>query len=85
MDSVVRLAAVDRGLIKDDEYRFPVIMRSGVNDNGKGINYIFNYSSDPVNVVYRKCDSRNLLTGDTVKHGDNITIQPWDVAIMCEK
>ena len=29
LDKIVRMAAVEKGIIADDEHRFPVIMRSG--------------------------------------------------------
>ena len=85
IDKIVRLAAVEKGLIADDEYRFPVIMRSGVNGKGKEINYLFNYSSSPVTVEHRRAASVDLLTGKTVNQGDSITVGPWDVAILRKK
>ncbi len=60
-------------------------MRAGVNGDGKELRYVFNYSAEPVTITYRHDDARNLLTGSVVKRGDNLTIQPWDVAIMCKK
>lgn len=85
IDKVVRLAAVERGLIQEDEYRFPVIMRSGLNDKGKEINYVFNYSANPVTVVHRRDAAVNLLTNESVGKGDSITIGPWDVAVLRNK
>lgn len=84
MDSIVRLAATDGGLIDEDEYRFPVVFRSGINDAGKTVRYVFNYSGEPVKVVYRHGDARELLGGKRVRSGEELTIGPWDVNILCE-
>ena len=86
MDKIVRMAAVEKNLISDNEYKFPVIMRTGTNGTGKRIDYVFNYSGQPVTIEYNRMPSAtNLLTGQAVKAGDNITIGAWDVAIMRQK
>lgn len=82
MNKVVRLAALDKNLIAEDEYEFPIIMRSGVNGKNCELTYIFNYSDRPVTVTYRKQDSVNILTDRKIRTGDNLTIGPWDLAIM---
>lgn len=82
MNKVVRLAAIDKNLITEDEYEFPIIMRSGVNGKNRELTYIFNYSDRPVTVTYRKQDSVDILTDTKVRTGDNLTIGPWDLAIM---
>lgn len=84
MDRIVRMAATDGGLIDEDEYRFPVVFRSGTNDSGKTIRYVFNYSGEPVTVAYRHGDARELLSGKKVSRGDELTVGPWDVSILCE-
>ncbi len=85
LDKIVRMAAVEKGIIADDEVRFPVIMRSGVNGQGRTLDYVFNYSGAPVNVAYDRGRAVNLLTGAELAVGDSITIGPWDVAILRRK
>ncbi len=85
LDKIVRMAAVEKGIIADDEHRFPVIMRSGVNGQGRTLDYVFNYSGAPVNVVYDRGRAVNLLTGAEIAEGDSIAVGPWDVAILRRK
>ena len=85
MDEIVRKAAVEKGLIAADTYKFPVIIKSGINGMGKKINYIFNYSGNPVEVVYDKGRSVEILSGREVCPGDTIAIGAWDEVILREK
>ena len=85
LDKIVRMAAVEKGIRADDEHRFPVIMRSGVNGQGRTLDYVFNYSGAPVNVVYDRGRAVNLLTGAEIAEGDSIAVGPWDVAILRRK
>ncbi|MFG6380653.1 MAG: beta-galactosidase [Muribaculum sp.] len=85
LDKIVRMAAVEKGLIADDEVRFPVIVRSGVNDKGQKLDYVFNYSAAPVDFVNDRGKAIELLTGTEVAAGDSITIGAWDVAILRRK
>ncbi len=85
MNKIVRLAAIDKGLISDGAYVFPIITRSGKNGQGKKIDYIFNYSGVAVNVPNRFGAVKELLTGETLSGGDSIDLAPWGVAILCRK
>lgn len=85
MNKVVRLAAVGKGLIAEDEYEFPVIKRSGTNGQGHEINYFFNYSPRSVTVANRGKTASDLLSGKTIAKGDSISIGPWDLAILRSK
>lgn len=82
MDRVVRIAAVDKGLITDSEYTFPVIRRRGLNGDGRQLEYIFNYSGSSVTVHYNGQAAVELLSGKNVAEGDSIVLGPWDVAIL---
>jgi len=85
LDKIIRTVAVEKGLITEDELRFPVIKRSGINGQGRTVDYIFNYSSTPAEVVYTSGRSVNLLDGSTVAKGDTITLGAWDVGIYLRR
>ncbi len=75
--------AANRKQIRSTErqYSFPIILRSGTNDYGKTIHYIFNYSYEPKSITYPYGNSRSLLDGQLLKANTPITIEPWGVVI----
>ena len=79
--------AADRKQILTAERQntFPIILRSGVNDYGKKIHYIFNYSYEPKTITYPFGNSRSLLDSQSLKANASITIEPWGVIIGEEK
>ena len=72
-------------LTAERQSRFPIIFRSGFNDYGKKIHYIFNYSHEPKTITYPFSDSRSLLDDQSLKANSTITIEPWGVVIGEEK
>ena len=86
LESLISRAADRKGILKDErQYQFPVILRSGINDNGKNVHYIFNYSYEPVQVKYPYGKGVSLTDGKSVSKGKEFTIGPWDVSIVVEK
>jgi beta-galactosidase len=67
------------------QYRFPIVLRSGINDKGGKLHYLFNYSYEPKTVAYPYPASRSLLDSQKLAQGQNITIEPWGVVIGEEK
>lgn len=61
--------------------QFPISYRSGVNDQGRNIHYLFNYSAQPQHVAYPFEDSKSLLDHQKLEKGKDITIEPWGVVI----
>ena len=72
-------------LTTERQHAFPIILRSGTNDYGKKIHYIFNYSYEPKTITYPFGNSRSLLDGQSLKANAPITIEPWGVLIGEEK
>jgi beta-galactosidase len=68
----------------DDQARFPLITKTGVNQLGKRINYYLNYSATAVDVSYPKNQGVSLLTGEPVKSGAMFKLDPWGVMIIEE-
>jgi beta-galactosidase len=56
----------------------------GVNRQGKRIHYYFNYSATEVKASYAYGSGTNLLDGKPVAKAAELTIGPWDLAIVEE-
>jgi beta-galactosidase len=59
---------------------FPIIVRSGKNDFGKTLHYIFNFSDEEKTVPNPFSDGTELFSND--KAGNEITLGAWDVKII---
>ena len=62
-----------------------VRVKHGVNRRGKVIHYYLNYSSDTQTFAYPYADGSDLLTQLTTIRSQQITLKPWDLAIIEEK
>jgi beta-galactosidase len=62
-----------------------VRVKHGTNRSGKTIHYYLNYSSGPQTVNYVYGGGTDLLTQTIVNHSQQITLKPWDLAIIEEK
>lgn len=66
------------------DYNWPVIIRSGINEEGNKLHYVLHYSEEKREILcpYNKvCD---ILSGNIYKAGDVITLKDWDVVILEE-
>jgi beta-galactosidase len=61
---------------------FPIITRQGVNQQGKTIQYVFNYSAKPVSVTYPFATGRELLKGQLVQKNGKLELEPWGIKII---
>jgi beta-galactosidase len=83
LEKIVRLAAEKAGILRaQNEYRFPIIFRSGKNSSGKQVHYVFNYSAESQKIAYPFASGKELLSGNNVDTGQVITLEPWDVIII---
>ena len=64
---------------------FPIITKQGVNEKGKTIHYIFNYSSKPETVSYPFGNGKELLLGQPIQNNREIQLEPWGVKIIEEQ
>ena len=65
-------------------YRFPIIVKCGINEYNKTLQYILNYSSRPQDITYIGKDGTDLLTKTSIHAGEAVTIKPWDLIIVEE-
>lgn len=57
---------------------------SGTNRLGKRMHFYFNYSGETVSFAYTHGNGTDLLTQKAISASANVTLQPWDVAIIEE-
>ncbi|WP_265458307.1 beta-galactosidase [Enterococcus sp. HY326] len=65
------------------ELTFPLIQKSGYNDEGKKVNFFFNYAKEMAEVT-APVSGKLLRTDGLIEAGNPITIAPWDVVIIEE-
>jgi beta-galactosidase len=66
------------------QLHYPVITKEGINEQGKTIHYLFNYSAQPVTVNYPFGDGRELLGDVAVSKGSNLVLKGWGLGIVEE-
>ena len=72
------------GLVPNYATHFPVIVKSGINEEQRQIDFIFNYSADEEQVTV-PVKGTELLGGKAVAAGEQMTLQPWAVKIIEEQ
>ncbi|HVZ84842.1 MAG TPA: beta-galactosidase [Terracidiphilus sp.] len=84
--AIMRHAVQEAGLTSGNEQLPAAIhVQSGVNREGRQLHYYFNYSAEPVKTAYVYRAGTNLLDGKTVAHDAELTLGPWDLAIVEEE
>ena len=69
----------------DQQLAFPLITRSGVNQQGKAIHYYFNYSATSQSVTYPHKAGQELLSGEAISQNKVVELGAWGVKIVEEK
>jgi len=69
----------------DQNLKFPLITKSGVNQYHKNIHYYFNYSAKPASFDYPHKAGKELLSGASIAANENVPIDAWGVKIIEEK
>lgn len=70
---------------KDQELKFPLITKSGTNQQGKAIHYYFNYSAEAKTFIYPYPRGIALLTDQNVAMQSQITLPAWGFQIVEEQ
>ncbi|MFS0724403.1 beta-galactosidase [Paenibacillus sp. 1P07SE] len=85
MQHTLRHAVTAAGLWgMDQELAFPLIVRSGMNRDGRQVRYYFNYSADPQEFVYPHRAATDVLCDRRVEQGDAVDLPAWGFAILVE-
>jgi beta-galactosidase len=69
----------------DQDLSGAVKVRHGRNRAGKLLHYYFNFSGEQQTISYRHRDGSDLLTGVPLRKGQNLKLNPWDLAIISEQ
>lgn len=77
--------AVARAGVEIPGVRFPLILRSGVLNNGDRVRYVLNYSDSEQKVPAGVASGRELLSERNISPSHELTLRPWDVGIIQEK
>ena len=66
------------------EYEWPITVREGINQYGRRVHYVMNYSEDErsVNCVWKEV--KDLLTGEIFRQGDKAELKDWGLRIFEE-
>ena len=84
--AVLKRALEEAGLTGPDQQEPAAVhVTHGVNRMGKRVDYYFNYSAGAVKAHYAFGAGTNLLDGKPVTKNDELTLGPWDLAIIEEK
>jgi len=59
-------------------------VKHGIANDGRRMHYYLNYSGAEGNFKYSYAAGEDLLTGKPIANGEQVTLKPWDVAIVEE-
>jgi len=83
--AVIKRALEKAGLTSaDQDLPAAVHVQHGVNRQGRRLHYYFNYSGTEVKLTYGYASGTNLLGGKSVAKSSELTLAPWDLAIVEE-
>ncbi|WP_222940431.1 beta-galactosidase [Hymenobacter sp. BT491] len=69
----------------DQAIRFPLITKSGVNQQKKTVHYYFNYSAEPGSVPYPYGAGKELFSNAAIAKNQQLQLAPWGMQIVEEK
>ncbi|SNR38345.1 beta-galactosidase [Flavobacterium sp. ov086] len=69
---------------KDQELKFPIVVKSGTNQLGKVIHYYFNYSAESKSFIYPYGKAKVLLTDEKQVSQSQITLPAWGFTVLEE-
>jgi beta-galactosidase len=69
----------------DQQVPSSVRVKHGISHDGRNLHYYLNYSSSPAALSYSYTAGSDLLSGQSLAQGQQITLAPWDLVIAKEK
>ena len=69
----------------DQDLKFPLVTKTGTNQQGKTIRYYFNYSATPQSFTYPHKAGKELLTGTAVTQNNKFDLGAWGIKIIEEQ
>jgi beta-galactosidase len=84
-EKIVKNALEKANLWKtEQQFAFPIIIKSGVNQQGKNIRYIFNYSAVPQQVKYVFKNGIELISDKPISENNTLDLEAWGMKIIEE-
>jgi len=68
----------------DQDLAFPLVTKSGTNQQGRTVRYYFNYSARAAAFRYPHGDGKDLLGDRAIVKGSQLELPPWGVLIVLE-
>ncbi len=85
LKEIYEQAAKDAGISREiDKLQWPLTVRSGRNQEGSLLHYIFNYSEQEHTITCPYKKAVDLLSETEYQRGEKIQIQDWDLVILEE-
>lgn len=85
LQKLIARAADRKGIATAErKLRFPIVLRSGTNGDGRGVHYMFNFSAGEQTVTWPFADSESQLDGQKLSRGASVKVGPWGVVIGIE-
>ena len=84
--AILSEALKSAGLMGPDQ-QLPAAIHAvnGVDALGKRLHYYFNYTATPASFTYSHSSGKELLTDEPIATSQQITLKPWDLAIVEER
>jgi beta-galactosidase len=68
----------------EQQFAFPIIVKSGINQQGKTIRYIFNYSAVPQTFKYVFKTGKELISEKSISENTTLDLEAWGMKIIEE-
>ncbi len=85
LKEVYKDAIKNVGIKTYENIEFPIIIRSGKNNEDKKMHFVLHYSQEDRTFVCPFENVKNILTGDIYTKDEEIQIKDWDVLILVEQ
>ena len=69
----------------NEALHWPLVVKTGIDENGRKVHFFYNYSSEEVNFTYSHQAGKSLLSMKRVSPEDELKLPPWDVLIIEEE
>lgn len=83
MSGILKQSLKRAGIWESEQtYSFPLIIKSGTNQEGKQIKFLLNYSWEPQTMLSPYGEAIELLSGENIKAEQSMIVEPWGFLIL---
>ncbi len=69
----------------DQKLPAPVCVKNGTSNAGRPMHFYLNYSGSPQTFAYSCNAGTEIISGNAIARSGNITLAPWDLAVIEER